>query len=360
VHPEDRIDCDVHPTVPAISALFDYLPERWRDYCVEHGIAGLAPALYPSRAALSATPDSRVPGREPASDPDLVRAQVLDAGPARRAILNCLYAVQPIRNEDWACAMASAVNDWLAQRWLATDSRFRASIVVSARNPTRAAAEIERMAAHPGFVQVLLLAGSQVPLGNRAYWPIYSAAEAAGLPVGIHPGYAGGNPPSPVGWPATHLAEYAASSLAMQSQLTSLVCEGVFEQFPELAVVLLESGVSWLPSLMWRLDKNWKGLRREVPWVAEAPSAAIRRSVRLSIAPFDGPHEPDRARRFVPRFLDQIGSVDMLLFASDHPHWHHGDPDELLLRWLSPDERRAVLRDNAEATYPRLQEGAPV
>ncbi|WP_214367556.1 amidohydrolase family protein [Pseudonocardia sp. H11422] len=354
------IDCDVHNAVAEISELFPYLPERWADYCVEHGVTGLAPASYPSKIALSATPESRVDGRPAASDPEVVRSQVLDAGSegADLAILNCLYAVQPIRNEDWAVAMASALNDWQARRWLAADPRFRASIVVAPQNPQRAATEIERLAGHPGFVQVLLLAGSQAPLGTRAHWPIYAAAAAAGLPVGIHPGVAGGNPPLPVGWPSTYIEEYAGATLAMQSQLTSLVCEGVFGRFPELTVVLLESGVTWLPSLMWRLDKNWKGLRREIPWVTDRPATVIRRHVRLSTAPFDGPHDADAARAFLPRFLDQVGSVDMLLYASDHPHWHHRGPEQALLAFLSADERRKVLRENALATYPTILQGA--
>ncbi|NMH99781.1 amidohydrolase family protein [Pseudonocardia acidicola] len=352
------IDCDVHNAVADIAELFPYLPERWRDYCVEHGVTSLAPASYPSKVALSATPESRAGGGPAASDPDVVAGQVLGTG-TDVAILNCLYAVQSIRNEDWAAAMASAVNDWQAQRWLAADPRWRASIVLAPQNPQRAAAEIERLAGHPGFVQVLLLAGSQAPLGTRGYWPIYAAAAAAGLPVGIHPGATGANAPLPVGWPSTYLEEYAGSSLAVQSQLTSLVCEGVFAKFAELTVVLLESGVTWLPSLMWRLDKNWKGLRREIPWVTDPPSAVMRRHVRLSTQPFDGPDAPEQAQRFLPRFLAQIGSVDMLLFASDHPHWHHRDPEQALLRFLSADERRKVLRDNALAAYPKIQERAP-
>ena len=54
-----------------------------------------------------------------------------------------------------------------------------------------------------------------------------------------------------------------------QAQLTSLIAEGAFERFPELRVVLLESGFGWLPPLLWRLDKEWKGLRREIPWVKQ-------------------------------------------------------------------------------------------
>jgi hypothetical protein len=353
------IDCDVHNAVDDIAELFPYLPQRWSDYCVEHGVTSLAPAFYPGRAALSATPESRSSGRAPGADPELVRAQVLERG-VDVAILNCLYAVQPIHNEDWAVAMASALNDWQAQRWLAADPRYRASIVVPSQNPQRAAQEIERLAGHGGFVQVLLLANSQVPLGNRAHWPIYEAAAAAGLPVGVHPGVAGGNPPLPVGWPSTYLEEYAGAALAMQSQLTSLVCEGVFSRFPALKVVLLESGVTWLPSLMWRLDKNWKGLRREIPWVADRPSVVIRRHVRLSTAPFDGPLATEQARDHLPRFLDQLGSVDMLLYSGDHPHWHHRDPEQSLLQFLSPAERRQVLRDNGLATYPTILQGAAV
>lgn len=342
------IDCDVHNTVPEISALFPFLPERWQDYCVEHGVDSLAPAFYPPGAPLSATPESRLTADPPGSDPAVVTSRVLDRAGADLAILNCLYAVQPIHNEDWAVAMAGALNDWQAWRWLAADSRFRASIVVAPQNPHRAAEEIQRLAGHPGFVQVLLLAGSQTPLGTRHYWPIHRAAAEARLPVGIHPGVAGGNPPVPVGWPSFYIEEYAAAALAMQSQLTSLVCEGVFQKYADLTVTLLESGVTWVPSLMWRLDKNWKGLRREVPWLTQPPSQVIREHVRFSIQPFDGPAD---ARGWLPRFLAQLGSVDMLLFSSDYPHWHHSSPADAVLRYLSADERRKVLRDNAIVTY---------
>jgi predicted TIM-barrel fold metal-dependent hydrolase len=344
-----RIDCDVHPAVPEISALFPFLSQRWVDYCVESGVEGFEPASYPPGMPLSARPEARCAGVPPGSDPAVVRAQVLDHGGAGRAILNCLYAVQALHNPDWAAAMARAVNDWQAARWLSADPRFVASIVVSPHDARAAADEIARVAVDRRFVQVMLLASSQTPLGQRAHWPIFAAAEAAGLPVAIHPGVSGANPLSAVGWPSHYIEDYAGTALALQSQLISLVAEGVFRVHPGLRVVLLESGVTWLPSLMWRFDKNWKGLRREVPWVDRPPSRVIRDHVLLSVAPFDGP--PDPPPGWLDRFLTQLGSTDMLLFASDYPHWHHGDVERSLLRHLSPAEREQVLHGNAARLY---------
>lgn len=342
------VDCDVHPAVPNLSALFPFLSERWVDYCVESGVEGFEPAAYPPGMPLSARPEARLDAGPAGSDPDVLRAHVLD-GAAGHAVLNCLYAVQALHNPDWSAAMAGAVNDWQAARWLAADPRFRASIVVSPHDPRGAAEEIARVAADPRFVQVLLLASAQTPLGQRAHWPIYAAAEAAGLPVAIHPGVAGANPASPVGWPSHYIEDYAGAALTLQSQLTSLVCEGVFGVHRGLRVVLLESGVTWLPSLMWRFDKNWKALRREVPWVDRPPSHIIREHVLLSVAPFDGP--PDPPEGWVDHFLTQLGSVAMLVFASDYPHWHHGDVERGLLRHLSPAEREQVCRGNAARLY---------
>ena len=57
-----------------------------------------------------------------------------------------------------------------------------------------------------------------------------------------------------------------------QSVLTSMVVEGVFEHFPTLRVILVESGFAWLPSLAWRLDKHWQRMREETPDLKRLPS----------------------------------------------------------------------------------------
>ena len=87
-----------------------------------------------------------------------------------------------------AAAFARAVNDWIAKEWLDRDPRLRASIVMPTQNVEYAVDEIERCAKDRRFVQILVLAMQETPLGRRHWWPIYAAAERHGLPIGIHPG----------------------------------------------------------------------------------------------------------------------------------------------------------------------------
>ena len=202
-------------------------------------------------------------------------------------------------------------------------------------------------------MQVLVLAMQEVPLGRRQFWPIYAAAERHGLPIGIHAGSAYRNPVTSLGWPTWYIEDYASQSQGFQSQVASLITEGVFAKHPGLKVVLIESGVTWLPGFLWRFGKFWRGLRTEVPWVDRAPWEIVRDHFRLTIQPLDAPDTPEA----VEKALEHLRSDDILLYASDYPHWQF-EGDTVMPNGISPALQRKFAIDNPLATYVRLKEDA--
>jgi predicted TIM-barrel fold metal-dependent hydrolase len=278
-----------------------------------------------------------------------MQAHVLDRYRPRFGILNCLYGAQVMHSEDMAAAFCRATNDWIRDAWLSRDPRLRASIVIAAHNTELAVAEIERRADDLRFVQVLMLVSGEVTLGRRQLWPIYRLAEKLGLPVGIHAGSAYRCAPTAVGWPSYYVEDYVSQSAAFENQLQSMISEGVFAKFPELKVVAIESGLSWLSGFVWRADKTWKGVRAEVPWVTRAPSELVRNHVRFTVQPVDAADEAEA----ILRLIEHLNSDELFLFSTDYPHWQF-DGDRALPQGLSSELFRKIASENALATYPRL------
>ncbi|MBO0765631.1 MAG: amidohydrolase [Hyphomicrobiaceae bacterium] len=346
------IDCDIHPAGPSIRALLPYVEDVWRELIVLRGIDRLALNLtsYPADAPATVRPDWRVPGGRPGSDLALLKAQALDAFGSQIAICNVLHGAQLLHSEDMCAVFCTALNTWIARELLDRDPRLRASILIPPENPELAVEEIERCAPDWRFVQVLLYVMGERPLGKRCFWPIYEAAVKHGLPIGVHAGSGYRHPPTSTGWPSYFMEDYVAQSAAFETQLLSFVAEGAFARFPDLKVVFIESGFTWLPAFMWRLGKTWRGVRAEVPWVKQAPPDVIRHHLRLTLQPVDPPVDP----LALERIIDQLGTEDMLLFSTDYPHAHFAGTNALP-RALAGAHAAKVLADNALATYARLR-----
>jgi predicted TIM-barrel fold metal-dependent hydrolase len=345
------IDCDVHLTVPSTRALLPYLDDYWREHLIRRGIDddNLELSAYPPNAPLNCRPDWRPENGLAGSRFEQLKAHVLEPFNPEFVICNVLHGSQIMFSDDLSAALCKGVNNWIAAEWLGRDPRLRASIVVPAHSPAHAVAEIERLAGDRRFVQVLVLAMTEIPLGKRQNWPIFEAAERHNLPIGVHAGSSFRHPPSALGWSSYYIEDYVAQSPGFSGVLNSLVTEGVFQKFPRLKVVLIESGVTWLPAHFWRINKTWRGVRSETPWLDRLPSDIIRENVRLTVQPFDDPPEASQ----VQTIMEEIGCDDMLLFSTDYPHWHfegtEAVPDGLPAGVLSK-----MLVENAKATYPRL------
>jgi uncharacterized protein len=351
------IDCDVHPAMPGVTALLPYLNDYWRDQIANRHIDKLPFQLssYPPTSPLSARPDWKpAPERAKASPPDPIRAHVLDPLGLKFAICNTLHGGVALFNNDMAAAICSAVNDWTTKQLLDAEPRLRASILLPAHDVELSLREIERVAPDRRFVQVLFLAMGEAPLGRRSNWPLFAACERHGLAVGIHAGSTYRHAPTYAGWPSYRVEDYVAQSGAFETQLLSLIAEGVFQKFPGLKVVLIESGFTWLPHFLWRTGKTWRGVRPEVPWIDRPPTEIVRDHVRFTLQPVDAPKgEPE----VLARTIEHLGSDDFLLFSTDYPHWQF-DGEDVLPAGLGRDTIRKMLVENALDAYPRLREAA--
>ena len=334
------IDADVHIATPAVETLYPYLDARWVEHFSQTLDSGASQHYYPKGAPNAGPPEA-------GASLQRLRADVLDGTGVEAAITTCLYAVDSVHHPDVAAALAGAVNDWLSSEWLQPEPRLRGSVVVPIRIPALAVAEIDRAAERAGFVQVLIPARTEHPLGSRLYHPLWECIERHGLVAGIHFGGAPATPPTPTGWPSYFIEVYADMAGVFATQLTSMIVEGVFDAFPNLRVAFLESGFTWLPAHLWRMDKEWKHLRRLVPWVRRPPSEYVREYVRLGIQPLDAPPAASQLLEVV----DQLGGDRMLLYTSDYPHLHAADPDSALLPHLTPSLQEMIRSENARALY---------
>jgi len=345
------IDCDIHPTPSSRKAFHPYLSERWRRHLEEYGSfsysfyagRGAYPRFQRNAARLDSWPAN---GKPPGADLPFLREQHLDAYDIAFGILMPLIDANSSRNSELASATCAATNAWQIDEFVSQEARLRASIVVCPENVTAAVAEIERHAIDRRFVQVQLATRSVEPLGNRRYWPIFAAAEAAGLPVGFHVGGPAPYPPSSGGWPSFYIEYHQVVGHSAASLLMSMILEGVFDQFPKLRIVVVECGFAWVPSFTWRLDKHFERLRSEVPHLQRKPSDYMRDHVWFTTQPVEEPEDPADLRRL----FDWIG-FDRMMFATDYPHWDFDDPNRAIPMVMSGEERRMIFRDNARAFF---------
>lgn len=355
------IDACVHHRWASQVEVTDHMPAGWQEQIGRPGTlpggAGAMP-LLPAQGWRNPTgdylPSAAVDAiHPPGSSPDRTIAQVLQAASVRRAVLSHDRGmlIPGVPNTYRAGAVVSAINDWTVDRWLAADQRFFSLVLVPNQVPGDAAAEIRRVGGHERMVGVLLAAnGLNKPFGHPAYHPIYEAAADLDLPVVVH---AGGDAipdtlthPTAGGLPSTFGEVSALAFSAVMTHVQSLVVQGVFEKYPNLRVLVAGAGTAWVPGLFFRLDVNWRGLRREVPWVRRPPSEYFREHVRVATWPLDRPPGADGAQRLV-RLLDAFGGAeDLLCYASGYPWWNTDSVAEVAGR-LPAAWHAKVFHDNA-------------
>ena len=346
------IDCDIHPSPKCNEEVIAFLPKRWQEHYALFNDHLRVPFMqnlpYPRSAPRIARRDAWPPdGSVPGSNLAFMREQYLDVVDVEYGLLQVLdLFVYSQQNLEFGAALARGINEWQVECVSKPEPRLRASLVVGQDDPAAAVKEIEHSAATGQFAQINMAPRASEPLGRRKYWPIYEAAQAVGLPIGLHTGGYGGHAPTGSGWPSYYNEEHHSNAHTMATQLASLVIEGVPERFPMLKFVFIEGGFGFIPGITWRMDKHFERFRAEVPHLKRKPSEYVRDHFWFTTQPID---EPER-NRDMRTLIDWVG-VDRLLFSSDYPHWDFDDPRTAFRIPLSEEERTKIFNSNARAVY---------
>lgn len=350
------IDTDIHVYPKSEDEVREYLAEPWRSR--SFGPSGRPAYNAPGGNRLDSMPPN---GGPPGSDPDFLWKQVF-AAPRVEVHYGVLIEIQRGFQLDARrnTAYRSAVNEWMAATWLGkynAHGRYKGSISVAPNDPKGAAAEIEKWAGHPHFVQVVMppWVGNE-PFGHPMYDPIWEAASRHNLPVGTHVNSAGPfSWVTPVGfaryWSENHAVRYP---LTYAAHLTSLICDGVFERFDKLRFVFIEGGFHWAAPVIERILATAKYLGSELN-VRNLPTRElIYEHLRFT----SQPHEDAPTSAELIRSLEVSDASRMLMFSSDYPHWDGDDPWRTLPR-LSPELEERIYLKNASELY-RLPVTLPV
>jgi uncharacterized protein len=342
------IDCDVHHALRHNEQWAEYLAEPYRTEVARYGLrrVGYGVRYEDGGNRWDVLPEN---GRHPDEDPALLARLLLDRYGHRYALLTGMKGpVAGVPDCDYAAAICRAFNDYTAKVWLAHDPRYVAALFVGLLDPQLAVREIERWAGHPQVKAVCFYGATQIPFGQRFYWPIYAACERHGLPVHLHPATTAlsANPATTgAGMASTYLEAHVCVAQNFQGHLVSLVLEGVFEKFPGLRFAFVEGGFGWLPHVLARMDKEFKGLRHQAPHLKRLPSEYVRENVRFTTQPMEEP-----AGRGLDLLLELLDAPHLLMYASDYPHFDFDEPS-VVPESLGETGRRKVLHDNAAAFF---------
>lgn len=213
-----------------------------------------------------------------------------------------------------SAAYARVYNDWIIEFCAEYPHRFVPIAHIPTRDVGESVKELKR-AIQRGAKGIMVL--SQ-PSGGRSYGdeyydPLWAEVQDMDIPVGLHvwgnPNYVGsGMYPGQAG---PEMAWFIFAMLAVDEIVgfTSLFNGGVFDRFPELRIVVLETGGGWIPYWMERLDSLYDVYGFTTP-MKQRPSESFQRHCWLSLDP-DTKLAVDTIR-FV--------GVDRCMWAGDFPH----------------------------------------
>jgi uncharacterized protein len=263
------------------------------------------------------------------TEPDLrIKDQDLD-GVQAEVLYGILGASQRLNDGEAATELMRIYNEWLAGFCETHPERFAGLASIPNHDVAAAVEEVHRVARR-GVVRGIEVANTvgMKPLYDPAWHPLWQAVNETGLPLHFHT--VGGSPPDFQAMPALQQRQAFAAfitgfQLVMADVIMQIIYGGVLEEFPDLKVVIGESGIGWIPYILQHMDLEWEDQFQDLT-LTMRPSEYWKRQCYAT-------YQSDEVG---VRLLDYLGE-DNVMWGSDFPH-----PDGI---W--PDSKQFIDREMA-------------
>ena len=254
-----------------------------------------------------------------------------------------------IEDSQLKIACSKVYNDWCMETFSQYASRFvpTAVLPLAPGHVDDAVAERARcakMGYRSALVPCVLPEG--LKYNSPELDPLWAVAQEAGIPISWHVGT--GSSPIYERGPGAAVINYTEVGNSAQRAVFQMVAGGVLDRFPQLQMVTVEAGASWLPFLCERMDEVYEAHQFYVkPKLSMMPSEFIRRQVNATF-------QFDRACIMAR----SVTGVKPLLWAADYPHLEGTFPNsQKVIDGLfegidiSDEDRAAILGGNAAKLF---------
>jgi predicted TIM-barrel fold metal-dependent hydrolase len=253
------------------------------------------------------------------------------------------------QDPEFVMAQARVWNDWAMEVYGPYNDRLSPAAAIGTADVDLAVAEVERTA-KMGFRSFALPVKPIPGAGNAAdpnynlpiYDRLWAAIQDSGQPIVFHVG--SGKDPRGAKGPGGAIVNYAVHALTPAVEpVANLCCSGALDRYPRLKFATIESGIGWVPWLLWLMDEAYYKHHFWVsPKLELLPGEYFRRNgastfqedpIGLSLA---------REHNLVRNFM----------WASDYPHhegtWpHSAQAIERMMGGLNDWERGRIVGLNA-------------
>ena len=277
-----------------------------------------------------------------------------------------IYGGGPLGSADVDLHLASfrAYNDWLADFCAYAPDRLIGMAYIALVDVEKAIDEL-RHAAKRGLKGAVIVAfppsrdatldcGGLALTGDSTrkystpeFEPFWRASIDLGMPVHMHLGARR----SPTGGPDTFMTNLVMTKLTMAEPIAHFIYSGLFQKYPELRLISVESGVGWMAFAIEYMDHLFE---RHKFWtkstLKDPPSFYFHRQVLATFL-----HDPVGVRE------RKVIGVNSIMWSSDYPHgettWPHSKQSIAEhFHGVPEHETKRMICRNAVELY-RLEKG---